>query len=103
MRADKDSIDYQVNLVALQEMEEAVPMTLRERRCLRKWVYKGNEVESNPWNYMDSDGMPLNYLQAFRIRFGYSSDRGTTGKALTQSFSGMNSATAFSPEMNSFN
>jgi hypothetical protein len=47
MRADKDSIDYQVNLVALQEMEEAVPMTLRERRCLRKWVYKGNEVESN--------------------------------------------------------
>ena len=54
MRADKDSIDYQVNLVALQEMEEAVPMTLRERRCLRKWVYKGNEVESNSWNYMDS-------------------------------------------------
>ena len=50
MRADKDSIDYQVNLVALQEMEEVVPMTLRE-----------------------SDGMPLNYLQAFRIRFGYSS------------------------------
>ena len=65
MRADKDSIDYQVNLVALQEMEEAVPMTLRERQCLRKWVRKGNEVESNPWNYMDSDGMPLNYLQAF--------------------------------------
>ena len=47
MRVDKDSIDYQVNLVALQEMEEAVPMTLRERQCLRKWVYKGNEVESN--------------------------------------------------------
>ena len=60
MRADKDSIDYQVNLVALQEMEEAVPMTLRERQCLRKWV-------------------------------------------LTQSFFGMNSATAFSPKMNSFN
>ena len=50
MRADKDSIDYQVNLAALQEMEEAVPMTLRERRCLRKWVLKGNEIESNPWN-----------------------------------------------------
>ena len=46
MRADKDSIDYQVNLAALQEMEEAVPMTLRERRCLRKWVLKGNEIES---------------------------------------------------------
>ena len=51
MRADKDSIDYQVNLVALQEMEEVVPMTLRERCCLRKWVRQGNEVESNPWNY----------------------------------------------------
>ena len=73
MRADKDSIDYQVNLVALQEMEEVVPMTLRERCCLRKWVRQGNEVESNPWNYMDSDGTPLNYLQAFRIIFGYSS------------------------------
>ena len=70
---DKDSIDYQVNLVALQEMEEVVPMTLRERCCLRKWVRQGNDVESNPWNYMDSDGTPLNYLQAFRIRFGYSS------------------------------
>ena len=35
MRVDKDSIDYQVNLVALQEMEEAVPMTLRERRTQR--------------------------------------------------------------------
>lgn len=68
MRVDKDSIDYQVNLVALQEMEEAVPMTLRERRCLRKWVHKGNEVESNPWNYMNSDGMPLNYCEAFRIQ-----------------------------------
>ena len=50
MRADKDSIDYQVNLVALQEMEEVVPMTLRERCCLRKWVRQGNEVESNRRN-----------------------------------------------------
>ena len=80
MRADKDSIDYQVNLVALQEMEEVVPMTLRERCCLRKWVRQGNEVESNPWNYMDSDG-----------------------KDLTRSFFGMNRATVFSPKMNSFN
>lgn len=73
MRVDKDSINCQINLAALQKMEETVPMTLRERRCLRKWVYKGNEVESNPWNYMDSARMPLNYLQAFRIRFDYSS------------------------------
>lgn len=68
---DKKSIDYQVNLETLHEMEELVPMTLRERRCIRKWVKKGHEVESNPWNYLDSDGLPLNYLQAFRLEFGY--------------------------------
>ena len=73
MKADKNSIDYQINLEELQEMEEAVPMTLRERSGLRSWVHKGNEVDSNPWGYTDSDGLPLNYLQAFRIRFGYSS------------------------------
>ena len=46
MRVDKDSIDYQVNLVALQEMEEAVPMTLRERRCLRGFIkaMKSNQI-----------------------------------------------------------
>ena len=54
MRVDKDSIDYQVNLVALQDL--AIPTV-----------------------------------------------HGTTGKALTQSFFGMNSTTAFSPKMNSFN
>lgn len=70
---DKKSIDYQVNLETLHEMEEIVPMTLRERRCIRKWVKKGHEVESNPWNYLDADGLPLNYLQAFRLEFGYSS------------------------------
>ena len=58
MRADKDSIDYQVNLAALQlsASDLAIPAV-----------------------------------------------RGTTGKALTQSFFGMNSAIAFSPKTNSFN
>ena len=74
MKANKKSIDYQINLEALQEMEEAVPMMPREHSCLRRWVHKGNEVKSNPLGYTDSDGMPLNCLQAFRIRFGYSSD-----------------------------
>lgn len=73
MITDKKSMDYQINLEELLEMEKAVPMTLRERSCLRRWVHKGNEVESNPWGYIDSDGLPLNYLQAFRIKFGYSS------------------------------
>ena len=48
-------------------------MTLRERSCLRRWVRSGHELESNPWGLLDSDGMPLNYLQAYRIEYGYSS------------------------------
>ena len=45
---DKRSIDYQVNVFSLHEMEEVVPMTLRERSCLRRWVRSGHELESNP-------------------------------------------------------
>ena len=70
---DKNSIDYQVNIWALHEMEEIVPMTLYERKCIRKWVRTGHEIESNPWDYTDSDGLPLNYLQAFRLKYGFSS------------------------------
>lgn len=35
MMYDKKSISYQINLEALHEMEECVPMTLMERKCLR--------------------------------------------------------------------
>ena len=70
---DKKSIDYQINKEALREMEEDVPMTLHERESIRKWVKHGHEIESNPWDYYDSDGYMMNYLQAYRIRFGYSS------------------------------
>lgn len=73
MRYDKNSIDYQVNLEALLEMEECVPMTKPERDAIRTWVKKGYELESNPWNYLDSDGTQLNYLQAYRLYYGYSS------------------------------
>lgn len=73
MKVDKHSIDYQINLETLHEMEELVPMTLHERKCLRRWVYQGHEVEKNPWDYYDSDGYPLNYLQALRLKYGYSS------------------------------
>ena len=73
MIVDKKSIDYQVNLWALHEMEEVVPMTLYERKAIHKWVRSGHEIESNPWNYLDSDGMPLNFLQAYRLKYGYSS------------------------------
>ena len=70
---DRNSIDYQVNLWTLHEMEEVVPMTLYERESIRKWVRSGHEVESNPWGFLDSDGYPLNYLQAFRLEYGFSS------------------------------
>lgn len=68
---DKDSTDYEVNFFALQEMEECVPMTLKERQAVRTWVAKGHELESNTWHYTDCDGYELNYLQAYRIHYGY--------------------------------
>lgn len=73
MRFDKDSAEYDVNIYALQEMEEVVPMTLPERNALRKWARSGYDIESNPWNYTDAMGYELNYLQAYRIEYGYSS------------------------------
>ena len=56
----KDSCEYEINVFALQEMEECVPMTIRERQAVRTWVSKGHELESNPWHYADSDGYELN-------------------------------------------
>ena len=73
MKLDKASIDYQMNLAELHEMEVCVPMTLTERLAIRKWVHDGNNVESNPWDYRDGDEAQLNFLQAFRLEFGYSS------------------------------
>ena len=98
MKPDKNSMDYQLNLLALEEMENLVPMTLHERTCIRKWVKSGHEIESNPWHYLDADGMPLNYLQAFRLKYGV--DLGITGKVRTNSFSGMMPANASSPKTN---
>lgn len=69
----KDSYEYEINVFALQEMEECVPMTIKERQVVRTWVSKGHELESNPWHYADSDGYELNYLQAYRIHYGYCS------------------------------
>ena len=73
MKYDKKSIDYQLNIYNLQEMERVVPMTSLERKCIWGWVKKGHEVESNPWNYKDAYECPLNFLQAYRITYGYSS------------------------------
>ncbi len=73
MRYPRSSVDYDVNLVALWEMEEYTPMTRPERSALRRWVRKGFDIDSNPWHFCDEEGLPLNYLQAYRLQFGYSS------------------------------
>ena len=71
MRYPKHSVDYVVNLETLHEMEEVVPMTLHERECVRSWVKSGHPLETNPWNYSSGDGCLLDYLQAFRIHYGF--------------------------------
>jgi len=73
MRYEKDSSDYRVNLYALSEMEECVPMTKPERDKVRKWVRSGYELDYNPWNYLDEYGDHMNYLRAYRLEYGVSS------------------------------
>lgn len=59
---DKDSMYYQLNQAEPEDMERHVPMTIRERTAIRFWVRRGHSVESNPWDYRDSSGEPMNYL-----------------------------------------
>jgi hypothetical protein len=73
MRFLKHSIDYQINMEAFHEMEDCVPMTRKERSALCSWVKQGYDIETNPWEFTDSDGWPLNYLRAYRLHHGYSS------------------------------
>ncbi len=72
MRYKKGSVDYAVNLEALREMEEVVPMTRHERECLRNWARSGHDIDSNPWHYHESDHREMNYLKARRIIYGAS-------------------------------
>ena len=65
-------IDKQEKLEALYEMERVIPMLEMERKALRRWVSRGNHPEKNPWGYLDEDGWPLNYVEAYRRRKGYS-------------------------------
>lgn len=62
MRADKNSIDYQVILVILQEMANVVSMTRREPHCLLKWGHKGNEFEADPWNFRKGSDTELHWM-----------------------------------------
>ena len=72
MRFDRKSADYQANMEAFEDMDLYIPMTRTERNALRSWARRGYDVETNPWGYTDCDGWPLNYLQAYRLKNGYS-------------------------------
>ena len=65
-------MDFDLNLISLRDMEEDVPMTSRERACLRRWVNDGHDIETNPWHHLEADGVEMNYLKALRIQSGYS-------------------------------
>ena len=73
MRFGRNSADYQDNMEAFYEMDIFIPMTRDERMALRSWARRGYDVNTNPWDYTDCDGWPLNYLQAYRLKNGYSS------------------------------
>ena len=66
----KGSSEYDMNFASLREMEEAIPMTLSERSRLHWWAKRGNDINTNPWKFFEPDGLPMNFLKAFRIQFG---------------------------------
>lgn len=72
MKVVKKSFDYQITMDNLRWIDDVIPMTRPERRSLHAWVIDGNDIDSNPWDYRDEYGMPLSYLQAFRLKYGYS-------------------------------
>ena len=72
MTYKRGTVDYEVNLNLLHEMEELVPMTVHERECLRNWARQGHDVETNPWDFYEPDGSSMNYLKARRIECGSS-------------------------------
>lgn len=98
MRYPKDSAEYMVNMESLRELEEVVPMTLPERSALRRWVTKGFDIETNPWNAVDEVGCPLNYLRAYRLEYGYSSGPWDTWKGPDTQWYWNPSGHCFSPE-----
>jgi hypothetical protein len=44
-----------------------VPMTIRERRELRKWVRSGNSAYCNPWFICDENCREMSFIDAYRI------------------------------------
>ena len=72
MKYQRDSEEYKMNRAAFRELEEVIPMTSIERSQFFHWILTGHDLDSNPWDYFEPDGSPMNYLKALRIRCGYS-------------------------------
>lgn len=71
MRYAKGSVDYEVNMWEFLEIQKMIPMTVPERKAFRSWVKSGHDVDSNPWDRLDYDGEPMNFLLAYREEYGY--------------------------------
>ena len=67
----EDWVARQVNMETLREMEQMITMLTADRTALHRWVIKGNDPERNPWGYLDEDGWPMNYVEAYRCHKGY--------------------------------
>lgn len=65
MRRKAETLEQDIRLEELHEMEEFIPMTTPERNRVRKWVYSGHSVNSNPWHYKDVHGYEMDYLDGY--------------------------------------
>ena len=71
MKYKKGSPEFEFNLDAMHQMENFIPMTHKERENLHFWVQHGHDIDTNPWKMFETDGSPMCYLKALRIRQGY--------------------------------
>lgn len=51
----------------LNEYEKNNPMSHDERNALYEWLLDGNSVYDNPYLCMDSSGVPMEFLFAYRM------------------------------------
>ncbi|MCR5754945.1 MAG: hypothetical protein K6G30_09085 [Acetatifactor sp.] len=66
MRKSLCAIEKEYLLEMLRDFEDNVPMTRPERNALRRWVWGGHDINSNPWGYCCGDGWEMSYLEALR-------------------------------------
>jgi len=50
------------------------PMTIRERRQLRKWIKSSNNPFCNPWGICDENGYEISFIDAYRTILEHEND-----------------------------